>query len=593
MLANVFRWFSPYWNRIKGTLGVLFVLTLLGIATRTLYPLIFKFIIDSLAGANPAESSNPVMSNIARWVESIMPLESSSARTWVLVLLFMGAMRSIVQAVLPSTRALGNLKLAKGIRVEILRRVLRKRHGFFQRFMPGDLVTRLTDDIDQFDKLSWFACSGVFRPIEAGLTLAFSLAIMFTLHWKLTLASTLPLPFIVWILSKTETLQHKRYAERQKATSKTVETLESAFSGSRIVMGFNMEGAQEQLFDEVLNEREEAEKRVVTLRAILEGFFSIMNQIGLVVVLFLGGWFVVNDPKFTIGDFYAFVAYLSNLTMPIWTISYFFVSTNLANASVKRMQEIEKEEEREPGEGKVAESHPVLQVDDVLFSYEDNTGAPLLNGINLIVRPGETVALVGPVGCGKSTLLECAVGLLEPTAGEVRLGAGQSLTSLSDDDRAGWVGYAPQEPLLFAGDVDMNVHLDREGITANTVQRSLRTACLSEEVPGDKEVAQAGKGLSGGQRARVALARALAGSPAILVLDDVTSALDAHTEKVFWDHVRSQLPDAGILVSTHREATAQRAERVLWLEGGIILHEGTHNQLLEEQPGYQKLFALS
>ena len=574
MLKRVLSWFAPYWRRERGGISVVFVLTVLAIATRTLYPLIFKFIIDALtakdAGGRP---------------------DLTSARNWVLILFALGFLRSLTQAFLPSTRAWMNLAVAMRIRMEELRRILAKRHDFFQRFKPGDLVARLTDDIDQGDKLGWYACSGVFRPIEAGLILAFSLAVMFGLHWKLTLASTLPLPLIVWLLSKTETLQHRRYNERQQAMSRTVETLEAGFSGSRIVLGFGMEGAQERLFDGVLRERERTEKRVVTLQAVLEGFFSIMNQVGLVIVLFLGGWFVFTDRSFTLGDFYAFVAYLSGLTMPLWTISWFFVSTSVTHTSIQRMQELEAAPERGPASRscpsgtRCCDGEPLLRLPP-----PEGEPVPVLREVSLSVRPGETVALVGPVGCGKSTLLECATGLLTPDTGEVRLGS-QPLAALRDEVRARHIGYAPQEPQLFAGSVGMNVSLDREAVSGDAVLRSLRTARLTREVPVDKEVAQGGKGLSGGQQQRVAIARALAGAPSLLVLDDVTSALDARTEQQFWGQLRSQLPDAGILVSTHREATAQRADRVLWLEAGRIRHEGTHASLLAEHEAYQRLFA--
>ena len=575
MLRRVLSWYAPYWRRERGGIGVVFVLTVLAIATRTLYPLIFKFIIDALTMKDA--SGRP---------------DLTSARNWVLILLALGFLRSLTQAFLPSSRAWMNVAVAMRIRMEELRRILAKRHDFFQRFKPGDLVARLTDDIDQGDKLGWYACSGVFRPIEAGLILAFSLAVMFGLHWKLTLASTLPLPLIVWLLSKTETLQHRRYNERQQAMSRTVETLEAGFSGSRIVLGFGMEDAQERLFDGVLKERERTEKRVVSLQALLEGFFSIMNQVGLVIVLFLGGWFVFKDPSFTLGDFYAFVAYLSGLTMPLWTISWFFVSTNVTHTSIQRMQELEVAPERVPGTEDLPERHPVLKMEGLSFAYTRPEGepVPVLKDVSLSVRPGETVALVGPVGCGKSTLLECATGLLTPDTGEVRLGS-QPLAALKDEVRARHIGYAPQEPQLFAGSVGMNVSLDREAVSGDAVLRSLRTARLTREVPVDKEVAPGGKGLSGGQQQRVAIARALAGAPTLLVFDDVTSALDARTEQQFWSHLRSQLPDAGILVSTHREATAQRADRVLWLEGGSIRHEGTHASLLAEHEGYQRLFA--
>ncbi len=567
MLRRVLRWLVPYWRRSRGIMTLVFSLTVFGIATRTLYPVIFKFIIDHLAG-----DFNP-----------------QSAKHWIMALFGMGLLRELTQAFLPSSRAWLNMTNSLHIRMGHAETVLSKRHDFYNRFRVGDLVTRLTDDIDQFEKIGWYSGSGVFRPIEAILTLAFSLGVMFTLDWRLTLASTLPLPFIVWGLARTESIQQRRYEERQKRTSETVESLESIFSGARIVKGYVMEEAQNKIFDKVLDRREHAEKRVITLQAGLEGIFSLMNQTGLIIVLFLGGYFVLVKPEFTLGDFYAFVAYLSGLTMPLWTIAWFFVSTNVTNTSVGRLEELEKEPERKPGVLELPQRHPPLHVRYLSFEYEE--GKPILEDITLSVRAGETVALVGPVACGKTTLLGCIMGILKPMSGSIDL-AGRDLFELSDEERSRHMAYAPQEPMLFSGKVEENVTLGRETVSADGIERAMETASLGGEVGPGREVGQSGRGLSGGQRGRVSLARALAGAPSVLVLDDVTSALDAKTEKRFWDRVRTLLPDAGILVSTHREATAQRADRVLWLQDGVILHEGWHDQLLEEHPGYQKLFAM-
>jgi len=567
MLKRVLAWLLPYWRRSRGIMALVFSLTVLGIATRTLYPVIFKFIIDNLTGE----------------------FDPRSAKHWILVLLGMGFLRELTQAFLPSSRAWLNLSNSLYIRMGHLGTVLRKRHDFYQRFRPGDLVTRLTDDIDQFEKIGWYSGSGVFRPIEAILTLAFSLAVMFTLDWRLTLASTLPLPLIVWGLAKTEGMQQRRYEERQKRTSETVESLESIFSGARIVKGYVMEESQERAFDGVLVERERAETRVITLQASLEGIFSLVNQAGLIIVLFLGGYYVLEDPEFTLGDFYAFVAYLSGLTMPLWTIAWFFVSTNVTHTSIDRLEELEKEPEREPGSLELPHRHPALLVRELRFEYEP--GKRVLDGLSFSVRPGETVALVGPVACGKTTLLACVMGLMRPLSGAVELG-GRDLFELSDRERSRLLAYAPQEPMLFSGPVRENVTLGRADVSDDWTERAMSASGLGGELGPDREVGQSGRGLSGGQRGRVSLARALAGAPAVLVLDDVTSALDAQTEKRFWDRVRTLLPDAGILVSTHREATAQRADRVLWLDEGRILFEGRHDELLAEHIGYQRLFAM-
>jgi ATP-binding cassette subfamily B multidrug efflux pump len=563
-LKSVMRWFAPYWREYRHRLGLVLLLTLLAVAVRTLYPLLFKFVLDSL-------------------VDPTGPL---SVRGWVLALLGAGILQQTIHWLLPVSRARTNLDLGMAIRGRMLGTILRKRPDFYTRYRSGDLVTRLTDDIDTEDKLHWYACSGVMRPVEAGLVLVFSLGVMLTLDWRLTLLATLPLPLVVWALSRTEHIQHRYYAERQLRTSQTVNVLESAYSGVRIVLSFVAEKAQSGLLDRVLKEREASEKNVLTVRALLEALGALMNQIGVIVVLFAGGYFLMKG-RITLGDFYAFVTYLSSLTEPLWTISWFFVSTTLVGTSVKRMEELEEAPERQIGTREPGHTG-ILELKDLGFAWVD--GQPVLSGIGLAVQRGEMVALVGPVGCGKSTLLDLAAGLLPPSAGQVTLD-GVPVNELESTRRSGWLGYVPQENLLFSGTVAENVSMDREGIDAERVRQSLRTACVLDEFPPEREIAQGGVGLSGGQRARVAIARALAAKPDILLLDDVTSALDASTEQRFWLHLRRWLPDTGVLVSTHREATARVADRVLWLDHGRILHSGRHEDLLRAHPDYMELFA--
>jgi len=567
-MKKVFAWFLPYWKyRYRGLSLVVFV-TLIGIATRTLYPFVFKFVIDAL---------------------EVDP-DPASARFWVLAILGVGIVRELSQWLLPALRYLQNIMLAMDIRLKLFSRILTYDHKFFNRFRSGDLITRLTDDIDSELKLSWYACSGVMRPIEAGFTLLFSVGLMLTLNWQLTLLAVLPLPFIVWIMARTENVQEKAYSERQRATSKTVDVLESAFSGIRIVIGYAAEQAQYLLLKKALKRRVKAEERVVFLRSLLESLSNFLNQIGLLVVIFVGGWFVIKD-FMSLGDFYAFYAYLSGLTETIWTLSWFFVSTKLAEASVDRMVELEKGTPPEQGDRTSSSNDSSLRLQDVSFSFHDNgVETVAADNVSLNIKPGETVALVGPVGCGKSTLLHLAAGILPPDSGSVSVGK-IPVNDFTAEARAQLGGFVPQEAMLFSGSVLINVTMEREGITEEGAEAALYAAVADSEFSLDKEIHQGGVGLSGGQRAMVALARALAGRPPFLVLDDVTASLDAATEGVFWQRLQIMLPEATVLVATHREATARISDRVVWLDRGAILHEGAHEELLAEFKNYRRLFA--
>ena len=564
-LRKVLAWFLPFWRlRRRGMLLVL-CLTALGVAFSTIYPLIFKFVLDDLV-----QKGNPL-----------------GARQWVLALLGAGILQQVLQWLLPVSRAAQNLGNAMEIRLELFRRILAKTAAFFAKLRSGDLVTRLTDDVDVEDKLAWYSCSGVFRPIEAVLRLVFALVVMMSLDWRLTLLSVAPLPLVVWLMTRTEHLQEKHYSERQKRTSETVDVLESAFSGVRIVLAYAAEHAQQRLFRAALDRRVKSEKNVLTLRAVLEGLGALLNQSGVIVVLFAGGLFLMRG-QITLGDFYAFVAYLSSLTGPLWTISWFFVSTNVVSSSVNRMMEIQATPERVPGHANPGDSRELVLA-GLGFAWSAEA-PPLLVDLDLRLARGETVAVVGPVGCGKTTLLELAAGIQEPRSGSVLLD-GRPVTELLPAQRSRRLGWVPQESLLFSGDVSENVRLDREGVGPEEVRLALRTACVVGEFPPDRRIEQGGVGLSGGQRGRVALARALAARPDFLLLDDATSALDAETERLFWERLRTDLPRTGVLVTTHREATARVADRVLWLEKGHFIHEGRHEELLAREPGYRELFA--
>ena len=213
---HVLGWFLPYWRkRSRGVMIVMFI-TIFSIALSAAYPVIFKYVIDSL----------------------IEGKATTDVRFYVWLILIVGLARTLTRWILPSSRYIMNLLLGMDIKLFHFDNLLKKDPAFFNNYRSGDLITRFSDDIDGDMKLNWFANSGIMRPIEAGFTLLFSIGVMMTLHWKLTLLAVSPLPLIVWAMSKTEHLQHKAYTHRQTTISQTNNILESAFTGIRIVIGF-------------------------------------------------------------------------------------------------------------------------------------------------------------------------------------------------------------------------------------------------------------------------------------------------------------------------------------------------------------------
>ncbi len=561
---HVLGWFAPYWRqRWKGISWVM-VITVVSIALSTAYPIIFKYVIDSLSEGSA----------------------TTDVQFYVWLILLVGLARTLTRWILPSSRYIMNLILGMDIKLFHFENLLRKDPAFFNEYRSGDIITRFSDDIDGDIKLAWFANSGIMRPIEAGFTLMFSIAVMMTLHWKLTLMAVAPLPLIVWIMSKTEHSQHKAYKRRQETISQTNNILESAFSGIRIVIGFVMEQAQENLFKKNMVERKDAEERVVYIRSFLESLGSVVNQVGLVVILFVGGYYVIHS-EISLGDFYAFIAYMTGITEPIWTISWFFVSLKMAESSVDRLEAIEKFENKPVHDTVVEPPVQTLSVKDLQYRFPGET-EDVIKTINFEARPGEKIGVVGEVGSGKTVLLKLISGWFVPRGGSVELNNSQ-LSVLSDASRAQNIGYVPQDIELFSGTVTENIRMGR--VEVKSLESIVQTSVIGDELDLDKMLEQGGVGLSGGQRARVALARAFYGNTSIYIFDDVTSALDLNTEKILWQNINADYADALFLVATHREATAAEMDRVIWIKNGEIHHEGQHADLLRLHPEYRSLFA--
>ncbi len=206
---HVLGWFLPVWRRHRRGMLTIVAVTVVSIALSTAYPVLFKYVIDSLVDGRAIPE----------------------VQHYVWIILLVGLARTLTRWVLPTTRYVMNLLQGMDIKLSHFESLLNKDPSFFARYRSGDLITRFSDDVDGDLKLSWFAASGVMRPIEAGFTLLFSIGVMLTLHWQLTLLAIAPLPLIIWIMSRTEHLQHKAYTRRQETISQTNNYLERAFSG--------------------------------------------------------------------------------------------------------------------------------------------------------------------------------------------------------------------------------------------------------------------------------------------------------------------------------------------------------------------------
>ncbi len=569
-MFKYFKWIFRYYRTHKAHTVLLALLTFISGTVALAFPLVFRYLLDN--------------------VQEVLAPENSGMFVKLLLALAGVGLARMVAGFYPGARAWLNSKIGMEVRDDAFGEILKKDYRFFSKFGPGDLSTRLTDDIVEYPRIAWFSCSGIFRAVESSTRLLFCLSVMFFMSVELTLLALAPLPIMLWIFYRTERKLGKRVEESRKATSRTSDLLDSTFAGIAIIKAYRAEKGQSGRLRGLLDTRLSIDLSITKLVMAIESLYSILGEVGKVTVLFLGGLFVIQD-KITIGDLYAFYVYLDMLLAPMLDIPNLFVTSKQAFASIDRVREV-MDFPPAPVKSGLRKLSPVSSVEfrNAGFRYPGcDTGVIGLKGR---FEGPLTVAVVGEVGSGKSTLVKMLSGQLPCTEGEILVND-IPLGEIDPSDMALEMGYVPQESSLFSDSVGENVKLGRE-MDDESVRRALTLADLpASDLPEglDTKLGQGGTGVSGGQKQRVAIARSLAGDPSICLFDDCTAALDADLEQKFWEGLRAEGGRRLVFVVTHREATVRQSDRVIFLHRGILHAIGTHDELLRCNEVYRLVLA--
>jgi ATP-binding cassette subfamily B protein len=561
------RWLWRYWLPYRRVLVFLAFFTLVSTAVTVAYPLVVGRVLDKLkvvlSGTGPAGS-------IAQ------------------ILLVLGGILvgRFLAGWYPATRAMMNLRLEMGVREDAFAHLMRKDHRFGTKFRTGDVVTRLTDDVNEFPKISWFGCSGIFRAVESGSKMIFCLLAMGLIHWKLTLLAVVPLPIMMWIFYSLRHPLRNYMQSSQQMVSKTNDLLEAAFSGIRIVKAFRAEEGQKARLAAIMQERVRIVFSLIKLQMLVQSLDMVASRFGQMIVLAAGGFMVIRG-ELTVGTLYAFYVYLDLLTQPMMDVPFLFMAGQQAFVSIDRVEEIRSYPVQHPRTGERGlDAIDEVAFEGVSFAYLD--GRRVLEDVSFRVPVGGKVAIVGAVASGKSTVLKLIAGILTPDQGRVLLN-GRPLAEWSWDDYRRKIGYVPQEGVLFSETIENCVLFGRstpadDGTDEQWARRCLSVAQMDDDMrqlpDGAKTVVgQKGGLVSGGQKQRVAIARALAGRPEVLLFDDCTAALDAQNEDHFWSDLHAEFGGRTAFIVSHRLSTIRRADTILVLERGKLIDQGTHDEL--------------
>jgi ATP-binding cassette subfamily B multidrug efflux pump len=583
------RWFWRYYRHHKRALTLLLTVSFLSSALLVIQPILLKNIFDLLQSG---ETRPTRLVFLNEWLQGVTGGEIAN---YVILLILFGLIGFVVRSLLVGHRAYLNIRFEREFRQSAFDDATKKGPDFFTRFNTGDLVTRMTDDVSE-DKLSWFACSGIFRFYESLTVIAFSLVMMLSINPVLTAWTAGPLPILILIYMRSSSLLDRRFDFLQKKISTVNDTMEACFSGVRVIKAYVREGDQRQRFADAAENRRQAEIAAVRTHTVIESLWMYIWQLGIVIVLLAGGYYVING-TLSIGEFIAFDSYVMFLIVPMFDAGNFLVRGLRALVSVKRLVELEEHspmiDVKEAGREISAKPDGHVEFDGVSFRFPGQE-RNILTDVSFAVEPGRRIALVGRVGSGKSWVVRMIPRLVDPTAGSIRID-GTCLTEYDIGSIRKHIGYVPQEPILFSDTIENNVRFGRDGITDETVDWAIDVSQLRGELDAFPEgirtrIGVRGMSISGGQKQRVALARALVGDPRILILDDCTSALDASTEAVLWDSLHEVMPDLTCFIITHRPATLQLADSIIVMDGGGIVERGRHQDLIEQGGIYRKLY---
>ena len=463
--------------------------------------------------------------------------------------------------------------------------------NFYKKNRTGDLMNRISEDVG---KVRMYVGPAVMYSINTFIRFAIVIAYMYDVSPRLTLYTLLPLPFLSYAIFKLSKEINRKSTIFQRNLSNLSTFSQEIFSGIRVIKAYSLEQKQQV---NIANLSEESRQKSMDL-AKINSFFGplMMALIGVsnLVVIYFGGMMYINGTISNIGIIAEFILYVNMLTWPVASLGWVSSMIQEAEASQKRINEflnIQPEIKNENPENTPIEGNIVFE--NVGFTYED-TNIEALKNVSFSLNKGQTLAIIGKTGSGKSTILSLISRLYDVNEGKITID-GTNIRHLNLYDLRNHMGVVPQDAFLFSDTIKNNIKFGNENATDEEVYEAAKKAVVHDNIINfnlkyETVLGERGITLSGGQKQRVSIARALIKDPEILLLDDSLSAVDTETEELILNNLLEFCKNKTTIIVTHRVSSAKNADKIIILEDGKIIQQGSHNQLLNQEGYYQELY---
>ena len=593
---RLFGYIAPYWE-LKVVVVVIVLTTIFSI----LSPAIIGNIIDNV-GYVAAGETIPKATGIEGIANSILLPIVDSIKTGMShdrIVLMVFSFSLIVIAILEGTLSylqrymleVVSQRAGFDMRDDMYNSLLEQSFSFYDQQRTGQLMARATGDINMLGRFFNF---GFRMALSNFLLLTLVIYSMVSISSRLTLVSIIILPFLLVTTLNFSTRLRPMWQEIREQNGVITTVMQENLSGLRVVRGFSREAFEEEKFWKELMKYFDINIEMAKLRAIFRPLTSLISGIGIVIIIMYGGTLVIEE-VLSLGSMIAFYFYLARLMGPVRMLGFMTGMFVRAQAAAERVFEIidaeidvhDKEDAVELGS---VEGHLVFE--DVWFSYDGKN--MVLKDIDLDVKPGETVAILGATGSGKSSIINLIPRFYDVSRGSIKLDD-VDIRDIAIKNLRSHIGIVRQDPFIFSTTLRENIAYGVEHASIEEVREAAQQAKIDEFIEGlpekyDTRVGERGVTLSGGQKQRVAIARALLKNPKILILDDSTSSVDTQTEYEIQQALDELLENRTTFIITQRLSSIKKADYIIVLEDGEIREQGSHRELLRLNGIYRKLY---